>query len=543
MIEVFTARSGAPSLKIDGISLHSPYDPRKEASRFVKESLDVEPPATVIVLGEGLGYVSGAVRDAHPRARVIGVYYSAEIHARSVGNAPSALPSWHPGCGLSLPDFFRRHLGELDAEGLRAIEWPQSARLYPQASREACEAVSQVTQELSGSFATIASAGRLWIRNSICNFLNLTRPLVGAPCRADRPVLIAASGPSLEQALPLISEVREAIDLWALPSSCASLLASGLTPNLVVMTDPGFYSMHHLHFDPPGCPLAMPLSAARGAWNLKPPAEAGIPAYLLAEPVFYERALLEAAGIAAPIIPPHGTVSATALDLALAFSKAPVILSGLDMCAIDIRSHARPNAFDRILLLQANRFQPAYSLWYRRSEQLHFEPLGGTRGIRTSPAMRTYAGWFSTRGAADSRRIYRLLPSALPVRGLIPLDSEGLRILLKDYGAAGKAPWQAHPHFPSRQRRRSSIFQILKDWKACLGDPENLLDGITMPLAIDQMPLPLALAFMIEPRGLVECRKRLRREDTAGARRVAGEILDVCARFLDEIREKIHNEG
>ena len=532
MIEVFTARSGAPSLKINGVSLHSPYDPRKEASRFVAESLGSEEPGTVVVLGEGLGYVSQAVRDAHPLARLIVVHYSTEIHDAST----KGFPGWHPECGHGLPEFLRLHLGELDAEGLRVIEWPPSARSFPQAAREANEAVRQVIQELTGSFATIASAGRLWIRNSFSNFINLSRALTGAPCAADRPVLIAAPGPSLEEALPLIAEVRQAVDLWALPSSCAALRARDLTPDLVVMTDPGFYSMHHLHFDAPDCPLAMPLSAARGSWDLQR-AGGPIPTYLLAEPVFYERALLEAVGIAAPLIPPHGTVSATALDLALAFTRAPVIVSGLDMCAIDIRSHARPNAFDRLLLLQADRVRPHYSLWYRRLDQLRFEPLEGVRGVRSSPALRTYAGWFNARSGPESRRCFRLLPSALPVGGLAPLRPEDLRALLKGHDGEGKTAWRLSK-LPSKETRREIAVRLVADWKTHLGDAEQLLRCVNEPLAIDKMPLALALPCMIEPRGLVDCRKRLRRKDAAGARKAGRDILDGCIRFLDAISEK-----
>lgn len=535
MIEAFTARSGAPSLKVDGVSFHSPYDPRKEAARFVAENLGGDPPATVIVLGEGLGYVSEAAQAACPAARVIRVFYSTQVHDAS---APG-VPRWHPASGLPLIDFLRRELGELDAEGLRVIEWAPAAQLFPQVAREAREAVRQVAQELGGSFATIASAGRLWMRNSVCNFLGIERPLGGAPCGADRPVLIAASGPTLEDALPLIREMRAAMDVWALPSACAALQASGVAPDLVVMTDPGYYAMHHLHFDAPGCPIAMPLSAARGAWDLRPSRGGTTPTFLLAEPVFHERALLGAAGIAAPLIPPHGTVSATALELALTFTRAPVIISGLDMCSLDIRSHARPNAFDRLLQLQADRCHPHYGLWYGRSIQLHDAPLTRLNGVRATPAMRTYAGWFGAMPASRSQRIFRLLPSPVPIPGLRSLDRAGLKTLLHGFGSApSAAPWRLLVDFPRLPQRRNKVQGILAEWRTVLADPRPLMAQINMPLALDQMPLALALPCMIEPRGLIECRKRLRVRDDAGARRAAEQILENCRRFIDALARK-----
>ena len=539
MIEAFTARSGAPSLRIDGISFHSPYDPRKEAARFVAENCGGGSPATIIVLGEGLGYVSEAAQAACPGARVIRIFYSKEIHDAS---APG-VPRWHPTAGLSVVDFLRRELGELDAEGLHVLEWAPAAQLFPQVAREARDGVRQVAQELGGSFSTIASAGRLWMRNSICNFLNIQVPLGGAPCAADRPVLIAAPGPTLEEAIPLITETRAAMNVWALPSACAALLAAGVAPDLVVMTDPGYYAIHHLHFDAPGCPIAMPLSAARGTWDLHPSGPGPLSTFLLAEPVFYERVLLGSAGVAAPLIPPHGTVSATALELALAFTTGPVIMSGLDMCSIDIRSHARPNAFDRMLQLQADRCRPHYSLWYSRSAQLHDQPLAGSEGFRTTPAMRTYAGWFSALPAAGSRRIFRLLPSAVPIRGLQSLDRAGLHSLLKGFRTdPSSMPWHPLTDFPARGQRRDAVRRILAEWRAAIADPRDLLSRINDSLAIDQMPLALALPCVIEPRGLVACRKRLRRQDEAGAILAAEEALDACRMFLDALGQKSLDE-
>src|SRR5271157_710391 len=367
MIELFTARSGAPSMKVDGVAMHSPYDPTREADRFVQETFDGDLPSTVIVLGDCSGHVTAAVTRARPEALIIAAVYSEEI-ARAAPLRGAA--SWHPGVPLTFLEFLRVHLGELQIEGLRVVEWPPAARAFPAVSRAANEAVRQVVQELNGSFVTTVAAGRLWLRNSLVNFLHLQPVLAGRLCPPGRPVVIAAPGPSLEETGPLLSETRPAYELWALPSSCPFLLDSRLLPDLVVMTDPGFYSMHHLHFAPPPCPVAMPLSASRGAWSLPVGGgQAGAPVFLLEQPVLFERALLGAAGVTAPLIPPHGTVAATAIDLALASTSGPVIVAGLDMAARDLLSHARPNAFDRLLHLQASRVQPHTSLSFHRAAE------------------------------------------------------------------------------------------------------------------------------------------------------------------------------
>jgi hypothetical protein len=205
MIELFTARSGAPSLKVDGVAMHSPYDPAREAARFAQQTLGTEKPATVIVLGECMGHVTEAVARLRPGSLLIAAVYSSEIAQASILRG---VPVWHPGSSLAFSEFLRRHLGELQIEGLRIVEWPPAARAFPGVSREANEAVRQVVQELNGSFITTVAAGRTWLRNSFANFLYADPVLSGQLCAPSRPIVIAAPGPSLEEAGPLISEVR-----------------------------------------------------------------------------------------------------------------------------------------------------------------------------------------------------------------------------------------------------------------------------------------------------------------------------------------------
>ena len=300
MVEVFTSRSGSPSIRIDGVALHSPYDPAREAERFAEAALGPETPSTVVVLGEGLGYLTRWVRGVHPSARVLKVHYSEEISRSSSSVSEADGDTWHPGLRVSVGEFLASRIGELDVEGLRMIEWPPSARLFPGLSRTANEALQQCLRELNGSLVTTISVGRLWLRNCVANFLSLGEVFRGAPCSPQRSIVITASGPSLESAAPLLREVRADVDIWALPSSAPFLREAGLKPDLLVMTDPGFFAIHHLHHAMPDCPVAMPLSAARGLWRLAAQGSDRTRSFLLEQPGLMEEVFLQALGIPAP---------------------------------------------------------------------------------------------------------------------------------------------------------------------------------------------------------------------------------------------------
>ena len=69
-IETPTSRSGSPSLVVDGVSYHSPYDPIRESSRFFN-SLNLEGADILFQFGWGLGYGSEALRTrCKPSARI-----------------------------------------------------------------------------------------------------------------------------------------------------------------------------------------------------------------------------------------------------------------------------------------------------------------------------------------------------------------------------------------------------------------------------------------------------------------------------------------
>jgi hypothetical protein len=537
MIELFTAKSGAPSVKVDGVAMHSPYDPAREADRFVRETLGSDLPATIIVLGECVGHVAQALERLLPGAVVIAAVYSEEL--TRAAQLPGVL-AWHPGSPVTFADFLRVHLDELQIGGLRVLEWPPAARAFPEAAREAREALRQVVQELNGSFVTTVAAGRIWLRNSFANFLNVGPVLAGSLCPPGRPVVIAAPGPSLEESAPLLAAHRAQYELWALPSSCPFLRETGLRPDLVVMTDPGFYSMHHLQFAPPPCPLAMPLSAARGSWSLPAgPGTRGVPVFLLEQPVLFEKALLEAAGMSAPVIPPHGTVAATAIDLALSSTDGPVIVAGLDMGGQDLLWHARPNAFDRLLHLQSSRLCPHTSLTFHRAAALGSAEDARAPGLRVTPALRTYAGWFDAGTQTWPGRMYRLLPSAVAIRSMSSLDARGLRELFHGLPATARAGSLApNPDFPAGDARRRIVVRLRKSWIAEITAARESLAHADAWTDLSRFPRALTLAHFIVPRRLVDALKKSRMGQGVAAAAVAGEMFTECSSFLDALGER-----
>ena len=457
--EIVPARCGIPTLRWGRVFLHSSYDPRREATRFVDAALSgkgtpgATVPSVLLLLGAGMGYVSEALGRRFPGVPQIALFYTKAVFDCAI-HRPAA--SWHPESGVPLETFLHSALAAADLSGLTLLEWPPCASACPEESRTAAAAVRRIIREISGSRTTIAAVGRLWIRNTIFNFLGTERIIVGDLCSRNRPTIIAASGPSLELCVPLLRSVASGVNLWALPSSVPVLLRRGIRPDLVVVTDPGFSSLLHLR-EATGrdIRIAMPLSAARGA----PRAAAGI--HLLEQPNFFERRLLRSAGVDSTAIPALGTVAATALELARTSCDREIVFCGLDLGYRDVQSHARFSVFDSILHERSSRLQPYDSMSYTDASDRADEKRDG---YRTSFALDTYAGWFESVNQGSDPRIFRLFPSARPLPSIPAISPGELR---RRVGSERRDPSTDRAFastFPDLETRVHLVRTMLCDW-------------------------------------------------------------------------------
>ncbi|UCF98785.1 MAG: DUF115 domain-containing protein [Spirochaetaceae bacterium] len=534
MLEIRTARSGRPTALVDGTHIHSPYDPQSEARRFVSQSLSDQSPSIILLLGAGLGYLFEELQRSFPAARILVIFYSEAIR-KAFGPTLSPDSFWHPGAGNTVLSFLRSRVHELEAEGLVTLEWPPSARIYPQASMEANQALHQFFREIRGTLVTTSALGRLWLRNSLYNFLAIEEIYPQTGSVSIPPVtVIAASGPTLQKGIDFLVSYRRKIELWALPSSLAFLLSRGLLPDTIFLTDPGYYAFSHLQCGKDHrLHLSMPLSAARGTWRI------GARVSLLSQDTPFERILLGQAGITAPIVPALGTVSATALFVALRRRARVVVFAGLDFCYNDIFSHVRPNNFENWLVPKSNRLDSLHHQLFSLAAE---NSSGGGGGQRTNLALDTYAGWFAEAGRSAGNRIRRLHPSAVELPGIEEIGEAELEHLIRSEKGEAERPRELQrplPGYPKRERRRQIAAAVLNDWilrterSAAAIHSQRTLD----PLTNDSDSL--SLIYLCNAAELTEARRTLRLQGQEAAVRKASAVLENHRRFLQDLSQKI----
>jgi len=427
MIRIVPAKNGSLTACTSNSYLHSRYDPGREALRTLSAAEIPSPCTTVIVLGEGLGYFVQAARKKLPEARIIAVWYSADLYGHRVARSDA---DWFPSPGMPPVDHFLRSLlKEDDLDGLGVLEPRAVAEAFPQKAERTRRDLVTVVNRLRANLNTTGYFGRRWILNAVAN-LRFTSGFTALPPPATPTLAICASGPTLEDAIPLFRRLRERVTLWALPSALQTLRANKLQPDMIILTDAGFYAAEHLFSDREAnpTPIAMPLTAARGVWMGKQRV------VLLHQGTVLER-LLDVEGFLPSVaVPENPTVAGTALELALVAGYRHIVYAGLDMASRDMQSHARPHRFDHYLAEGESRLEPAFTRRFERTV-IPSKRLGAQsenpRGVswRTSNSLSAYAGWFAAQSERLSGRIFRLFPSPVDP-GIAPLDDKAFDTLV-----------------------------------------------------------------------------------------------------------------
>jgi hypothetical protein len=385
--------------------LHSGRDPAAEARRFLAASAG-ERPSSIVFLGPCRSYLVEAARSLFPASPLISIQYDASFKGLEVAAADR---SWYPDSGPDAESFLLSVLGPEDVEGLCVLEWPPARKAFPDAALSCSEGVRRALLSLNGTANALAAFGGAFLYNPVRN-LTSTPIRFALSRRGSCPVVIAASGPSLEDALPLLRSNRGGVYLAALSSALPALANGGILPDLCFTADSGFWAMSHLRPEwSSGLPFAMGLDArfptARFSTSPVLFLESGRP---------YESALIgESRALSGVPALTTATVAAAALEASLRLSSGPVILAGLDLSSKDLLSHARPNAFDPLLYAASGRLRPSLSIAMDR-ESASRRTAGGRR---ISAQFETYASYMA-RAAGREGRVRRYAPGAPPLRGL-----------------------------------------------------------------------------------------------------------------------------
>lgn len=395
-VRVADTASGFPTAVVDGIFLHSRYDPRRDAAAQVER--EIEPGATaVVVLGFGLGYGAEAARARYPGVPLLVVEPDSEIFRAAlgardlghlladdrlllhVGGHPESLPVLLESLPLLKPGFLR----------LRAA-WEKN----PAAYRAAEEIIQSWLLRRDINVNTLNRFGRLWVRNLTRNmsaFLEFPGVARLEGLFAGTPALVVAGGPSLDAVAPRLRELAERLLIVSVNTSLKPCLAAGMEPDFTVVVDPQYWASRYLDW----------ASLGHGVLVAEPSTHPRVfhrtgARFFLCSSLFPLGETLEAAVGEKGKLGAGGSVATSAFDLARLLGASPLYTAGLDLGFPGLRTHCRGGYAEELWFSLSDRLAPVEGRSFRSLREIGLFPVRSAAGgtTMTDRRMLLYKWWF-----------------------------------------------------------------------------------------------------------------------------------------------------
>ncbi|MDR2509841.1 MAG: DUF115 domain-containing protein [Spirochaetaceae bacterium] len=365
--------------------LHSAYHPEREAERYVESLVIAECIEYFILIECGHGYVIPYLRARCPQAKII------SLHIKDEYLEDGADAGWSPISRLDAEEFLENTIGDTEAVKIKLVEWRPALSLNPELYVKLARSAASFITHADANSRTAAFFASRWKKNTRrnLNFFAETARRAHALLEKtqNRDIVVCASGPSLESYILLIKKLQTAgnIIVAAVSSAVKALFARGIEPDAVIANDGGTWARFHLYeiarktYEHYG---QRPLIAASLKAALPTQFDA-FPVLLFGDGTAVEAQALKDASVPCISLPARGTVTATALDFAMGWTRGKVYLCGADFSCSGVASHARPYALDVFLECSSTRFTPHYhQKWVR------------TLRLKDGKSYKIYAEWF-----------------------------------------------------------------------------------------------------------------------------------------------------
>lgn len=384
-LEYVKAKNESLTCTFNGIFLHSSYNPESESERFT-QSLKIDfIPSNIIVIEPALSYCLKNLKERFPNSNIFAI--------RFIKNIKNAEPDYtfkkefyfenESGLKTELFNYF----GEGGLLNTFFVSWPGSTKVFSEQNEKTWAVIKELLKDCQRILATRQFFAGRWIKNQIKFFLNLSNTI--QLNKIDIPVLICASGPGLKNCIPEIKKMQDSFFIIACSSAIKPLLYNRIKPDLCISTDGGFWAKKHLY-----CLLDhnIPLAVTP---------EAAVPEKLFLKdivPLSYDddftKNIFEKENIMYSKAKQNGTISGTAVELALSITDKKIYAAGLDLEAGIGFSHTQPNSLELNSCIKDNKLK-------------NIDTRTFSQGLE-SRSLEMYRAWFTEKSEEFSKRVSRV---------------------------------------------------------------------------------------------------------------------------------------
>lgn len=382
-LEYSKAKNESLTCTYNKIFLHSSYNPQTESRRFA-ESIKLDfIPQNIIVIEPALSYCKKDLCELFPASKICAIRFIKDIKAedkfekefiyQNISQLKTELFNYFGEEGL-LNSFF--------------ITWPPAAKCFSEEDKQVWGLIKDLLKECQSILATRQFFSKRWIKNEF-NFLSNISKCTKLK-KINLPVFITASGPSLKNCIKFLKENQKRFFILACSSSIKALLKNEIFPDLCISTDGGFWAKKHLYE-----------LSKHPELNLAITAESNIDKKLFKSNVIvplaycdnFDDSIFNSTGIPFNKARRNGTISGTALELALSITDREIYFTGLDLEANKGFVHTEPNELEIENSLKDNKLKPTDSRLFGQSLE--------------STQLEIYRNWFVS-NSEKFNRVFRV---------------------------------------------------------------------------------------------------------------------------------------
>ena len=337
-----STKSGEPTVEVDGVAYHSPYNPLREVERFYS-SLRLEDADVLLHFGWGLGYCGETLRKrARPGARIVVFEPDEELFEMSRAE-PTNRKVFEDSrfqfvVGGQVLHFFEDwDLADFqETDQILWVEWPAALREHASVAESLKAQFKSHLRDRAANLLTHFQNAETYFQNVIGNFEYQADPDVGRLFGRfhDFPLVIVSAGPSLDRNLGLLRDFEDRCFILSVDTALRPLLAARITPHAVLTEDPSELNARHVVG-------AMPESAYLIAEQAVHPSalQAATRRFIFGLGLFPD-SLFSKFGFGKNSLEAWGSVATTALDLACRMGANPIIFAGQDFAYSWMRDYA-----------------------------------------------------------------------------------------------------------------------------------------------------------------------------------------------------------
>ena len=383
----------------NGTRLHSAYNPQKEAETIIQNT-DFSEAETCVFLGIGLGYTCIECAKKHPEKTLI-IFEPDPYHFFSA----LIFTDWTDVFKCKILILAISCTPEQGITLINQYEILKTNFFHVKAQTNHAEKYFETLETLINrninkekiNIATLEKFGKLWIKNT-CKNLKKSFFSQGITeyknCAKNIPFLILAAGPSLQDILPYLKEIKNKAIIVCVDTALRFCIKYNVEPDFIVLTDPQYWAYKHIDgIKSPSSILitesAVYPSVFRFLCKKIICCKSNFPLEHYFDFFRSEKGTLVAGG----------SVTSTAWNFAQYAGASEIYVAGLDLAFPNKQTHIKGSTFEQATHTTSKRISTAETsnMPILFSGNACYEKNYKQQNVLTDQRMKMFAWWFESR--------------------------------------------------------------------------------------------------------------------------------------------------